>query len=107
MHTIPRRPLPKSLPIEVKEHATRAKRKSQTHVQHNRPNKTDLLCPRRDELAEAIAPDVLIDGNSDEDAAGDGLVRVNAIGAADGGDGGDLDAGAGIANYHDSLDRRR
>ena len=103
MHHIARRPPTKRLSIVIEHNPARTEHKSQTHVHHDGPDEADVLGPGGDELGEAVAPEVLVDGDGDEDAAGDGLVAVDAVGAADRGDGGDLDADQRVADDDDCL----
>lgn len=91
-------PRAKRLPIVPKQHAKKTPQRNKAHVGHDGRHVAAADDPGRDELAEAVAPDVLVDGDGDEDGAADGLVRVDGVGAGDGGEGGDLDAGAGEAD---------
>jgi len=103
MHTTVPRPRPKSLTIEVKDNATCTPQENQRHVQHNRRHIASTDDPWRDELAETVAPHVLVDCDGHEDAARNGLVAVDAVCGRDGGYGGDLDASACVPDYHDGL----
>ena len=103
MHTRPTTPLPERLPIIKVPNPRQTKQRRQRHVRHDRRHEPSLHRPGRDELGETVAPDVLVDGDGNEDGAGDGLVGVDAVGRGDGGEGGDLDAGACVADYHDWL----
>ena len=104
MNATLRRPLPKHLALPPEQHAKRTPQKDETHVRHDGRQIPARHDPRRDELAEAVAPHVLVDGDGDEDAARDGLVAVDGVGRGDGGQRGDLDAGAGEADDDDGLD---
>lgn len=97
-------PFSERLADKVEENTERAPQKDERHVQHDGRDEAARNGPRRDELAEPVAPDVLVDGDGDENGAGDGFVAVNSIGGGDGRDGGDLDAGTGVANNDDGLE---
>jgi hypothetical protein len=56
MHTTVPRPRLKPLTIEVEDNATCTPQENQRHVQHNRRYIAGIDDPRRDELAEAVAP---------------------------------------------------
>lgn len=45
--------------------------------------KPALHGPWGDELAEAVIPDVLVDGDGNKDGASDGLVAVECVGGGD------------------------
>jgi hypothetical protein len=98
MHPIIPAPPAESLPIEVKQYPEKTPQRNQTHIRHNRRHKTRLVDPRRDELREAVAPDVFVDGDGDHERAGHGFVRVDRVGRGHGGKRGDLDPGAGVAD---------
>jgi hypothetical protein len=97
-------PLPKRLTEIPENNACRTPQYNQTHVRHDGWNIAALDDPRRDELGEPIAPDILIDSDSDEDRACDGLVRVNRVRRGDGWKCCDLDSGTCISNNHNHLD---
>ncbi len=103
MHLIILSPLPECLSVEPEQDAKRAPQRGQAHVQHDRRDVAVRDDPWRYELAEAVAPQVLVDGDGDKYRARDRLVRVDGIGGSDTGDGGDLDARAGVANDDDDL----
>lgn len=55
------------------------------------------------EVDSPVTPDILVHGDGDKEGAGDGLVRVDGVGADDGWDGGDLDAGGAEGDDDDCL----
>ena len=93
------------LPVEKEDDAEGAPQHGQAHVQHNRRDIAGFLGPWRDELAESVAPQILVDGDGDEDGSNDGLVAVDGIGTCDSWQGGDLDTGASVANDDNNLER--
>lgn len=97
------RPLPESLPVEIARDGKQTPQDLERHVKHNGFDEPALRRPWRDEFREPVAPQILVHGDGDEDRAGDGLIRVDGIGADDGGDGGDLDAGRSVADNDDRL----
>lgn len=97
------RPTPKSLPKKPKDNPTTTPQRNQTHIRHDGWDVPALFDPGRNELAEAVAPDVLIDCDGDEDGACDWFVGVDCVGGGDGGEGCDLDTGAGVAYYDYDL----
>jgi hypothetical protein len=96
-------PPPKRLPLEIKHKSKQTPQRDQPHIRHDRRHKPALLHPRRDELCEPIPPDVLVDGDGDHERAGHGFVRVDGVGGQHARQGGDLDAGAGVADDDDGL----
>lgn len=58
-------PPPKCLSKEIKDNPKKTPQRDEAHIRHNRRNITLLDNPRRDELGESIAPDVLVDGDGD------------------------------------------
>ena len=103
MHAALATPLAASLSNKEEQDPEAAPQKDQAHVEHDRRDEPSADRPRGDELAEAVAPEVLVDGDGDEDRAGDGLVGVDGVGGGDGRDGGDLDARAGVADDDDDT----
>lgn len=99
------RPPSELLSIEVEWNRAKTPQRRQAHVQHDRLDEPLLHDPWRDELAEAISPEVLVDGDGDKDRAGHGLVAVDGVGAGDGGEGGDLDACCCISNDDNDLEQ--
>lgn len=67
-------PLAECLPVEIKWNRARAEEKDEAHIQHDRRVPTGRQTPWRDELAVAVAPQVLVDGDCHEKAASHGLV---------------------------------
>lgn len=67
MHRRVGRPPPKPLPKEIEGDCTQTPQRRQRHIQHDWFDKPTLLHPRRDELAEAIAPEVLVHSDGHED----------------------------------------
>lgn len=103
VHLVVPRPPPERLPVEPEQDAEGAPQRRERHVEHDRWDVARADDPRCHELGEPVAPEVLVDGDGDEDAAGDGLVRVDGIGGGDAGDGGDLDTGARVADDDDDA----
>ncbi len=103
MHLRIPRPLPKRLPLIPKQNPKQTPQNNQAHIRHNWRDISTLNNPRRNEFTKAIAPDILIDRDSDEDGARDRFVGIDRVGGRDGGEGCDLDACAGVANYDDDL----
>lgn len=97
-------PSPELLPVKVEWNSKQTPQSTQAHVQHNRLYKATLCNPWGDELAEPIAPQILINRNSDKDRAGNGLVAINSIRADDCWQGSNLYAGGSVSNYDNYLD---
>ena len=91
-------PSPELLPIQVKRNGKETPQGTQAHVQHDWLHKATLCNPWRDELAETIAPHILIDRDSDKDRAGNGLVAIDSIRADDGWQGSNLYSGGSVPN---------
>lgn len=72
------------LSVHVEGNRTETPERRQAHVQHDWFDVPTLLNPWGDKLAEAVSPQVLIDGDRNEDRACDGLVAVHRISACDG-----------------------
>ena len=94
-------PLPKRLPLEIEQNAHATEQGDQRRVRHDRLDIAGLDDPRGQELGVAIAPDVLVDGDGDEETAGHGLVAVDGVGRDDGRERRDLDPGTGVADDDD------
>ena len=103
MHTAVAGPVAKGLSEVEKDDAARAPECDQAHIGHDGREVAALEDPRGDENGEAVAPHVLVDGDADEDAAGDGFVTVNSVCGRDGWESGNLDAGARIPDNNDGL----
>jgi hypothetical protein len=74
MHFTILRPASEALPPKPKHNPERTPQRNQRHVRHDRRNIPRARAPRRDELAEAVAPEVFVDGDGHEYGAADGLV---------------------------------
>lgn len=105
MHRRLGRPTSELLPVEVERNRTKTPQRRQAHVQHNRPDEPLLHDPRRDEFAEAIPPEILVDRDGDKYRAGNRLVAIDGVGAGDGREGGDLDACRCVSNDDNDLKR--
>ena len=103
MHTTILTPPPKRLPLPPKQPPKQAPQQNQTRIRHNRRNKPILLRPHRNKLAKPIPPNVLIDRDAHKQATCHGLVAIDGVGGGDGGERGDLDAGAGEADDDDGF----
>ena len=103
MHVTMLRPLPESLPEEEEQDPERAPEGDQGHVGHDGWYVPAGEDPGRDEFGETVAPDILVDGDADEDTARDGLVAVNSVGGGNGREGSNLDTGACVADDDDGL----
>ena len=103
MHLTPPTPIPKPLPAKPKHDPKKTPQRNEAHVRHDGRHVTLGDDPGRDEFGEAVAPDVFVDGDADEDGAADGLVAVDGVGGGDGGEGSYLDAGAGEADDYNCL----
>jgi hypothetical protein len=98
-------PPPKRLPLEIKQKPKQTPQRNKTHVRHNRRQKPALLHPRRDELRKPVAPDVLVNRDRYHQGSSDRLIRVDGVGGEHAREGGDLDAGAGVADDDDRFPR--
>lgn len=103
MHLRISRDLSQPLAIVIKDDPTSTEKGCQTHVQHDSGNEATALRPWRNELAQAVAPEVFVHSNGDEDASGNGLVAVDSVRAGDRWKCSYLDSNGGIADYHDYL----
>ena len=74
------RPLPERLAVIPENNGCQTPQDDQTHVRHDRRDISALDDPWSYELREAVAPDVFVDCNRDEDGAGDRLVGVDGVG---------------------------
>lgn len=84
MHTRVARPLPERLADEEEQDGKRAPQEDEAHVGHDGRDKASFDGPGRDELGEAVAPDVLVDRDGDHDGTGDGLVTIDGVRRNDG-----------------------
>jgi len=73
------RPLSERLAEKPEDDTSRAPQGNQTHVRHDGWDIATLDDPGGDELAESIAPDVLIDSDGHENRTGYGFVGVNGV----------------------------
>jgi hypothetical protein len=67
-------PLSENLAVVPEQNTEGTPKCGEAHIQHNRRNiaiRDDLW---RDELAKTVSPEILVDSDSDEDGACDGLV---------------------------------
>ena len=97
------RPLSESLPVEEKQDPKRTPEGDQAHVGHDGWQVATGNDPWCDEFRESVAPDILVDGDADEHAARDGFVAVHSVGGCNGGESGNLDTSAGVADNDDDL----
>jgi hypothetical protein len=67
-------PLTESFPVKPEHNAEQAPKESQGHIRHDGRNVSVCNDPWGDEFAETITPDVLVDGDGDEDASGHRLI---------------------------------
>lgn len=96
-------PSSERLALVVEQDAEETPQQHQRPVCHDRWDKSSFFNPRGDEFGETIAPDVLVDRDSNEQRASDWFVRVYGVGGYDGGDRGDLDAGGTEGDNDDDL----
>ena len=97
------RQLPELLPPEIKWNSKEAPQDQQTHIHHNGLDKAGSLRPRRDELAEPIAPDVLVDSDRDEQHSRRGLITIDGVCGRNRREGSDLDTCCGVSDDDDGL----
>lgn len=83
MHTRILGQTPKFLSPEIQRHTHQTPKHRQSHVRHDRLDKARLLNPRDDEDGEAVAPQILVDGNGHKERAGNGLVAVDGVGGGE------------------------
>ena len=95
----PRPPRPESeRPLFIsKQDVTQTPERCQRHVVHDRGNEPVRGAPLRDETGQAVAREILDDGDVDEDGTRGGFLRV------DGWEGCYLDAGIDVADDDDCL----
>lgn len=79
-------PSSERLSLVVEQDAEETPQQHQRAVCHDWWDKSSFFDPRGNELGEAVAPDVLVDGDGNEEGASDGFVRVYGVGGYDGGD---------------------
>ena len=90
-------------PLIPEKDPKQAPRRGERHICHERWNVASFDNPWSDEFTEAIAPQVFIDGNADEDRSCDGFVRINSIGRRDGRERGDLYTCESVADKDNDL----
>lgn len=98
-------PPPESLSLVPKQDSKQAPECGKSHIGHDRRDVSTLQDPGGDKFAETISPKILVHSDGDENATSGRLVRVDCVGRRDGWQGCYLDAGAGVADYDDSLRR--
>lgn len=96
-------PLSKSLSLEPEQDPKQTPQSYQRHIRHDRRNITVFDNPRRDELTEAVAPDILVYRDGDKQTARNGFVGVDCVSRSNGRDSGDLDTAQCPADYDDDL----
>lgn len=96
-------PLPESLAHEIEQDTEGTPEEDERHVEHNGRNISVRNDPRGNELAESVAPQILVDGDGDEDTTGHRLVAVYRICRCDGWDCCDLNTRASVSNDYDNL----
>lgn len=96
-------PSPKGLAFEPEQNPEQTPKDGQSHVSHDGFHEATLFNPRRDEFREAVAPQVLVDSNGNEDTPRDRLVRVNGVGRSDCGQCCNLDTRTSISDDDNDL----
>ncbi|EEP78143.1 predicted protein [Uncinocarpus reesii 1704] len=91
---------------DIGRDSKRAPQYGQAHVHHNGRDKAMPHRPRGDELADAVAPEVLVHSDGNKDTSRNRLIAVDGIGADNGGDGSNLDTCACVADDDYCLKRR-
>lgn len=103
MHRRLGRPSSEPLPVKVERDGTETPQRCQAHIQHDRLDEPAFLDPRGDELAETVAPEILVDGNGDKNRTGHGFIAVDGVRAGNSREGRYLDACSGVSNNHNHL----
>lgn len=103
MHRIILGPLAEGLTHVIEQDTKSTPKEDERHVQHDGRHVAVCNDPRGDELAEAIAPQVLVDGDGDEDATGHGLVTVHGVCGCDGWNRSDLNPGTCVSDDDNDL----
>lgn len=85
MNTIVLSPDPESFPEKPEYNPKRTPQRDQTHICHDGIHKPASLNPWGDEFGETIGPEVLIDSDCNENAPGNGFVRVDSVSGSDSG----------------------
>lgn len=96
-------PFAEGLALVIEQDAESAPKEDEGHVQHDGRNIAVGDDPGGDKLAETVAPQILVDGDGDENAAGHRFVAVDGVCRCNGGNRGDLDTCAGISDDDDHL----
>lgn len=97
------RPSSKCFAFVPKQNSKQAPQQCKSHICHDGRDISRLNDPRRDKLAEPISPNILINGDGDEDTSRHRLVRIDCICGDDGGKCSNLDPGASVANNNNNL----
>lgn len=96
-------PLAEGLALVIEQDAESAPEEDEGHVEHDGRHIAGGDDPGGDEFTEAVAPQILVDGDGDKNATGHRLVAVDGVRRCNGGDGGDLNSRAGISDDDDHL----
>ena len=96
-------PLSARLAPKVEDHAEGAEKDRQAHVEHDGLHCSPARNPAVDELAETVSPDILVDGDCDEDGSCHWFVAVDGIGGDNGGNGRDLKSTQCVSNDDNNL----
>lgn len=73
------RPAAKRLTLPPEKNPEQTPQGNQRHVGHDGRDISVRQNPRRDKLGIAIAPEVLVDSDSDKDGTGHGFVRIDRV----------------------------
>jgi len=95
-------PTSERLALVVEQEAKTAPQGYETHVCHDRWYIAARHDPWGDKLRKAVAPEILVDCDADEDTARNGLVGVHGVCGNDGGERSDLNTGASKADDNNS-----
>lgn len=90
MHFAVLRPPSERLSFPPEQDTEQAPQQYQTPVCHDRGDKSSLQRPWRDELAKTVTPNILVDGDADEERSSHRLVAVDSICGDDGREGRNL-----------------
>jgi len=96
-------PSPESLSLVVEQNTKQTPKRNERAVRHDGWDITIRNDPIGNELAESVAPDVLVDCDADKQAARYWLVRVDGVRAGHTRQGCDLDPRTGEADNNDCL----
>ncbi|KAL9599419.1 MAG: hypothetical protein Q9219_003856 [cf. Caloplaca sp. 3 TL-2023] len=103
MNTIISRPDSEILAVEPENYPKKAPESDQTHVRHDGIYEPALLNPGVDVFREAVTISILVDGDGNENASCNRLVRIHCVGRGDGRQRGDLNASTGVSDDDDDL----